>query len=316
MSRAPLDHATLEAAASWYVDLRCETPDDAKREAHEQWLASDPRHQQAWERLARLQGKLERVTPGLGRPALTNARAKRREVLKVLAILLAAGGTSALGWRATPLPEWAADQRTGTGERRRLRLEDGTQVQLNTGTALNIRFNDTLRELQLLQGEVLIETASDPLQRPFVVHTAEGSLRALGTRFMVRRDHELTFLTVQEHAVEIRPAEAPDTVLKVSAGEQVNFSAMALGKVTPAELQTDAWTRDMLVVSNWRLGDFIHELQRYRPGYLGCDPTVAALRISGAFHLGNTDNVLEHLRATLPVRVKQLTRYWVRIEAV
>ncbi|RZI79660.1 MAG: FecR/PupR family sigma factor regulator, partial [Pseudomonas sp.] len=39
-----LDHATLEAAARWYVDLRTETPDAALREAHLRWLERDPRH--------------------------------------------------------------------------------------------------------------------------------------------------------------------------------------------------------------------------------------------------------------------------------
>jgi transmembrane sensor len=42
-----LDHATLEAAARWYVDLRSEVPDEAVREAHRHWLERDPRHQQA-----------------------------------------------------------------------------------------------------------------------------------------------------------------------------------------------------------------------------------------------------------------------------
>ena len=127
MARAqPLDHATLEAAARWYVDLRGEVPDEALREAHRRWLERDPRHVQAWERLARLQDKLEQVAPGIARPTLASARAKRRDVLKVLSILLMAGGAGTLAWNTTPLPTLMADQRTGTGERRRVRLDDGS----------------------------------------------------------------------------------------------------------------------------------------------------------------------------------------------
>lgn len=312
----PLDYATLEAAARWYVDLRGEVPDEALREAHRRWLERDPRHLQAWERLARLQDKLEQVTPGIARPTLASARAKRRDVLKVLSILLMAGGAGTLAWNTTPLPTLMADQRTGTGERRRLRLDDGTQLQLNTATAVDIRYNDNLREIRLLEGEIFIETARDERARPFLVHTAEGSIRALGTRFVVRREADLTQVSVQEHAVEVRSANVPGTAVRVDAGQQVSLRQDAIEPVQRATPQADAWTRDMLVVNDWRLGEFIRELQRYRPGHLGCDPAVAALRISGAFHLASSDTILENLTSTLPVRIRRFSRYWTRVEPV
>jgi transmembrane sensor len=40
------------------------------------------------------------------------------------------------------------------------------------------------------------------------------------------------------------------------------------------------------------------------------------LRISGAFHLGNTDTVLDNLTSTLPVRIRRFSRYWVSVEPV
>lgn len=311
-----LDHATLEAAARWYVDLRGEVPDDATREAHRRWLERDPRHAQAWERLARLQDKLGQVNPGIARPTLTSARAKRRDVLKVLSILLAAGGAGTLAWNTTPLPTLMADQRTGTGERRRVRLDDGSQLQLNTATAVDIRYSDTVREVRLLSGEIQIETARDPLARPFIVHTAEGSIRALGTRFTVRGEAGRTQVCVQEHAVEVRSASLLGPAVRVEADQQLSFSHDSVDTVQQANLQADAWTRDMLVANDWCLGDFILELQRYRPGHLGCDPAVAGLRISGAFHLGSTDTILDNLTSTLPVRIRRFSRFWASVEAL
>ena len=310
------DHATLEAAARWYVDLRDEVPDEATREAHRSWLALDPRHAQAWERLSRLQDKLGQVAPGIARPTLASARAKRRDVLKVMSILLAAGGAGSLAWNTTPLSGLMADQRTGTGERRRVRLDDGSQLQLNTATAVDIRYSASLRELRLFSGEILIETAHDALARPFIVQTAQGSIRALGTRFIVRCEAARTQVCVQAHAVEVRSAHRPDSAVRVDAGQQLSFDNDRIGAVQRAQPQADAWTRGMLVIDDWRLGDFIDELQRYRPGHLGCDPAVAALRISGAFHLGSTDTVLDNLTSTLPVRIRRFSRYWASVEAV
>lgn len=312
----PLDYATLEAAARWYVDLREAPPNESTRAAHQHWLERDPRHRQAWERLARLQDKLEQVNPGIARPTLSGARAKRRDVLKVLSILLMASGAGALAWNTTPLPTLMADQRTGTGERRRLRLDDGSQLQLNTATAVDIRYSDTMREIRLLAGEIQIETARDSLARPFVVHTAEGSIRALGTRFVVRREADLTQVSVQEHAVEVRAADAPGSAVRVDAGQQLSFRQDRIEPLQAAITQADAWTRDMLVVNDWRLSDFVSELQRYRPGHLGCDPAIASLRISGAFHLGNTDTILDNLTSTLPVRIRRFSRFWASVEPV
>lgn len=315
MASPGLDIATLEAAAQWYVDLRNGTPDESLHREHQRWLQSDPRHLLAWERLGRLQGKLERLAPAIGSPILKTAHAKRRDMLKVLSVLLATGAAGTLGWRVTPLPQWAADQRTGIGERRSIHLEDGSQLHLNTATAVNIRYSQQLRELLLLTGEILVETAKDKAARPLIVHTAEGSLQALGTRFIVQQEQDRTRLTVLEHAVLVRPANQPDTTLTVHAGEQISFSADALGSVMPATAQADAWLHDTLVVNGWRLDDFLQQLQRYRPGYLSCDPAVAGLRVSGSFHLRNTDHVLENLRLTLPLRLRRFTRYWVRLEA-
>lgn len=308
-----LDHATLEAAARWYVDLRCDDANEVTRDAHRHWLDGAPAHRQAWERLIQLQERFERVGPGVARPTFSSARLKRREVLKVLSLLLAAGGTGTLAWRTTALPSLVADERTATGESRSLRLEDGSQVKLNTATALNIHYSPSLRELQLLSGEILVQTAHDAQARPFIVHTREGSIRALGTRFTVRSEDDQTQVCVLEHAVEVRTAtQAPP--VRVEAGQQLLFSQTQAGSVQPANPNADAWALGMLVVNNWRLDALIVELQRYRPGHLGCHPQVAALPISGAFHLDNIDAILENLSSTLPVRIRQFSRYWVRVE--
>ncbi|MCR8720272.1 FecR domain-containing protein [Pseudomonas syringae] len=310
-----LDHATLEAAARWYVDLRCDDADEATQEAHRRWLEGAPGHRQAWQRLIQLQERFDWVGPGIARPTLNSVRVKRREVLKLLSLLLAAGGAGTLAWRNTALPSLVADQRTVTGESKSLRLEDGSQIRLNTATAMNIHFSPSLRELQLLSGEILVETARDTQARPFVVHTREGSIRALGTRFIVRCEDAQTRVCVLEHAVEVRSATRTPTV-RVEAGQQVWFSQGQVGNVQPASPDADAWTHGMLVVNNWRLEDLILELQRYRPGHLGCQAQVAALRISGAFHLNNIDTILENLSSTLPVRIRQFSRYWTRVEPV
>ena len=62
------------------------------------------------------------------------------------------------------------------------------------------------------------------------------------------------------------------------------------------------------------LSAFARELNRYRPGWVRCDPQVADLLISGAFQLSDTDLVLSAVARALPVSVVYRTRYWVTLQ--
>lgn len=69
----------------------------------------------------------------------------------------------------------------------------------------------------------------------------------------------------------------------------------------------------MLVVENQRLGDLLDQLGEYRTGYLGVDPSIADLRISGSFPLRDSDLALAALPPSLPVAIERHTDWWVRV---
>lgn len=310
-----LDRKVLEAAATWYVQLSAAAPGQADRSGWQAWLEQDARHAQAWARVEKLQRQLGGLPQEVALPTLAGARARRRSVAKLLGLLLAIGAT---GWgfnSVEPLSARLATLRTGKGERRQVQLADGSQLHLNTHSAVDVHYSASLREVRLHHGEVLIETAKDPAGRPFVVHTPQGSVRALGTRFSVRSEAAQTDVRVLEHAVELRPAGNPAGRLRLEAGQQAQFDHDRLGQPSPLPAHSDAWLRGRLMVLEWRLADLLVELERYRPGVLRCSEAVAELRVSGGFDLDHTDTILENLALSLPVRVHYLTRYWVSVEA-
>jgi len=309
-----MDLNTLEAAATWYVELNDGTTSASRTQAWRQWLAASPQHAAAWARVEQLQQQWALVPPQAALRSLGAAQAKRREVLKVLGLLLTLGGSGWLAAERLPLQALMAQQRTGSGERRSVQLADGTQLELNVGTALDVQYDATLRAIALYQGEVFIKTATDPARRPFIVHTGNGSVRALGTAFSVRQLPAQTRVGVLQSAVEIRPQHHLGRVLRLEAGQQASFDAEQFGPARPLPDGSTAWRMGMLSVNDWRLGDFIDELARYRPGVLRCAPQVQALSISGAFSVDDTDIALANLPKTLPVSVRYLSRYWVSVE--
>lgn len=300
----------LAQAVDWYVRLHDSAASDSTRSEWQAWLAADPQHAQAWGRIEQLQQRLGQAPAGVATVTLEQARQQRRQALKMFAVLLGAGVVGWQGYRASP---WSVDYATRVGERRQLTLADGSRLDLNTDTRVDIRFDAGQRLIHLRHGEILVETAKD--SRPLSVQTDQGRILALGTRFVVRQDDGTTRVTVEAHAVEVRPRLATQQVVRVDAGQTVSVAADAVGPLQPAPAQASSWTQGMLVAVDWRLQDVLAELSRYRPGYLGCAPEVADLRLSGAFTLDDSDAVLANLEDSLPVQVRRLTRYWVRLEA-
>lgn len=309
-----LDLKTLEAAATWYVQLNDGAVSEAKTRAWQTWMQSSPQHAAAWTRVERLQQQWALMPRQAALSSLGAAKAQRREVLKVLGLLVAVGGCSWLAVDNVPYRSMLAQHRTGVGERRSLRLEDGSQLELNADTSLDIRFDSHQRLIQLYGGEILVQTAKDPAQRPFMVETAHGRIRALGTQFSVRQWPEHTRVGVLQAAVEVSTAEHVDQPLRLETGQQVLFDRDQIDAVQLLPAHSTAWVHGMLSVDDWRLGDFIEELSRYRPGVLRCATAVQNLSISGAFRIDDTNTVLENLSKTLPVKVRYMTRYWASIE--
>ncbi|QXH34192.1 FecR domain-containing protein [Pseudomonas muyukensis] len=301
--------AILSDAVDWYVRLHDSHVDAATRAAWQAWLGADPRHAAAWARLEQLQGQLGNA-PGGAAQTLQSARRDRRQAVKALALLLGGG---VVGWQGYRVSPWSADYATRIGERRQLTLADGTRLDLNTDSRVDIRYDAGQRLIHLRRGEILVETAKDP--RPLSVRSGEGDILALGTRFSVRQDAGVSHVAVTAHAVQVRPRSSAQ-VVRIDSGYGLRFSADAVGPPLPVAPGALAWAQGMLVSIDWRLGDVVEALARYRPGYLGCAPQVAGLRLSGAFNLDDTDIALASLEDALPVRARRLTRYWVQLQPV
>lgn len=312
-SSRPVPAHVLDAAIAWQLTLDSSTP--LEREEFAKWHAANEEHARAWRQLGMLDQRLS-VANGPARSALLQSREGiRRRVRKLgsgLASVVAVIGLALFaGERYLPLDYWLADQRTATGEQRTVRLADGTVLNLNTHSAVDVRFNEKQRLIVLQEGEILVETGHGDA-RPFIVETAEGSMRALGTRFLVKREDAGTRLSVLQSAVAAHPQSDPKEQI-LREGQQVLIHHNGLDSVLALNPGADAWTRGMLVVDNARLEDLVHELGRYRRGHLGIAPDVADLRITGSFPLHDTDKALNALLPTLPVQIEQHTPWWVTV---
>ncbi|UQV46903.1 FecR domain-containing protein [Janthinobacterium lividum] len=317
---AAIREEVQQDAAEWLTVLMSDEASEAEYAAWQRWRGADPEHERAWQHIDAVSQRFNGMHRGAAAQALAGTQqqavnGKRRQLLAWLGV--AAGG----GMLAAQTGAWdgvralRADYRTATGERREVVLDDGSVLSLNTGSAVNVRFDASRRLIELLAGEILV-TSGDGIGRdaPLEVATREGLVRALGTRFAVRQQDGYSTVDVFDSAVEIRPRDGIGAPLLLTAGRGAAFSRHAPDAPHAIDAYADAWSRGQLIVDDVTLGDFLADLARYRPGLIHCVPEVAQLRLSGVFPLADTQRILNMLPNSLPVQVRSRTRYWVSVE--
>lgn len=311
VARGELPSSVIREASLWFVRLGADEASAADQAACRRWIEADPLHRQAWDRVEMLGRQFGQVAPQAGLAVLDRGPSRgRRQALKALSLALGVGGAAAAGlpWRT-----WTSDVGTVVGERRRVTLADGSVLNLNTDSAADLRFDVAQRLVVLRRGELHIASHADPQMppRPLVVATPMGRITALGTRFVVRLLDGEAWVAVTQGAVRIEPEIAGQGAARIiEAGNGTLFDRRAVQAPRSAP-HADDWVQGALYADGMRLDAFVDALSRYRKGRLVCDPSVAGLRISGSYPLGDTDRILASVERALPVRVDRYTRYWV-----
>ncbi|MBK4989193.1 FecR domain-containing protein [Pseudomonas sp. S36] len=314
-----LPPAVVDQAIDWSVRITYSQPDASTRQAFQHWLAAAETHRQAWARMQSLGGHFEAVPASLTRltlQKLPEARLQRRQMLKLLSLLGAVGVTAWATQSTKPWQRLLADYTTQVGEHGHWTLADGSLLELNTDSAVRVRFDGDARVVELLRGELYLVSGKDPVasrHRPLRVLTSMGQFEALGTRFTVRLYDHACRLGVTEGAVRMQPQAGEGAVAQV--GEVWDLSRNGVQRQAGMAAQAVSWTDDLLVARGMPLADVLAELSRYRAGYLGCEPGIAQRPISGNFNVRNIDATLAFLANAHGLRLHSLTRYWVRLSA-
>ena len=314
---AAIDPGAARVAAQWLVRQRDGALSAAEQQAFDAWRDSHPAHREAWRRAELVCQAMAIVPPALRQQ---QPQEQRRRTVKQLAMLIACAAPPLLLASRSPWWEsWRAGVSTGTGEIRHMPLPDGSRLAMNTATAIDVAFDDTTRLIVLHAGEIHLRSAPDPatVARPLMVRSANGSVRALGTRFSVREEGGLfsprTQVCVTQGAVEIVPSQAHQAARTIGSGWQTSFDANAVASVAAAPAGSEAWLQGVLIAERTPLGEVLAQLARYRNGVVRCDPAVARLPVDGIFQLNDTDRILALLQVSLPIRVSLRTPYWVSV---
>ncbi len=198
---------------------------------------------------------------------------------------------------------------TAVGEHSTETLADGSVVQLNTNTRLEVSYSDSQRELSLTQGEAHFIVKKNP-QRPFVVRIPGGSVVAVGTAFNIEIEPQQTLVTVTEGVIRVEEqndSALPADTITARLNDQVRISpagGLTRDRVPDDHLAT-AWLEQNMVFKNASLAQVVAELNRYSDKKIKIsDASLAFIPVSGVFKTDQPTETLQAIETSLGLESK------------
>lgn len=314
--------AIAQAAAEWAL-RRDRGLSAAEQDDYLQWLARDPRHgaavaehSWAWDELDRLTG-LQTSLKAVPDPDLFAPR--RSPVRWWWAGATLATCAAALAFvflrpiPTTPLASASTAATAASAPCERRTLDDGSVVDLNRQSTLEVNFSAEERRVQLVQGEANFIVAKDPT-RPFIVRVGHLEVRAVGTIFNVQLQPGSVEVLVSEGRVQLSslaPAgavERPVTSLSVGQRAVVPLAAPAVAPsvttLTPAQVAARlAWQPTLLDFTDAPLAAIVDEFNRRNPVQIVIgDPSLEGLRLSASFRSDNVEGFVRLMESDFSMK--------------
>jgi transmembrane sensor len=325
--------AIIAEASAWFIEFRAGDVNGDARARFIEWLRRSPEHIHAyleiagvWAELpaadpegkldiaamiARARGEPDVIALTLDRPRSASApfavkphtlwRSRRAAVALAAVVLLTVATVLFLGGG-----KFSGSYSTGIGEQRTVQLVDGSTVELNARSAIEVHLTEHQRDVTLLEGQALFRVAKDR-QRPFVVRAGDAQVRAVGTEFDVYKKQTATVVTVVEGRVETYDdTDVPGTAaIVLSAGEQLTVLPHVVTKPTRTDTAVaTAWVQKRLIFEETPLSDVAEEFNRYNRRPLTIDDSeLEKLRISGVYSSTDPASLINFLRSQNSIQV-------------
>ena len=235
---------------------------------------------------------------------------------------------------------------TALGQQQTINLPDGSAIQINTNSQVDVSYTETARIIRLVHGEAYFDVAPNK-QKPFSVYAGNGVVTAVGTAFSVFLNNEKIDVIVEEGSVALASlpsgnglssnnlstsnlstsningsklsgsnsiAQAnsqPQAPLGViTAGQKAVFekTVESLDMVTPATIQRKlSWRQGRLAFAGEPLSVVVASVSRYTDVTIDIDDlSLRELPIAGSFNVGEVDAMIEALEIMIDLRIERI----------
>ncbi len=351
----PSEAEAIQATAAAWLAQRDDGLTPEQEAEFARWRSADVRHEAAvarldatWSALQQLREFRPEAARHPDKDLLRTAPTSRRVVpfpAAVAAAALAASFVLACAWWFTRpelrmAPPGLTHSTTVDGYER-VALADGSMVELNSASEIQVAFGAAERRVRLVRGEAHFTVAKNPA-RPFWVQAGGVAVRAVGTAFNVKLGGENIEVLVTEGKVRVAEVDDRDKRSEVrsrksggsleESGPEAARQRAELGaneriviptvgttavpvappvveKVTPEALRSAlAWQGARLIFVDTPLAEAVAQFNRRNPVQLElAEAELATLPIGGSFRAENVDAFVRLLASGGDISVERPT---------
>lgn len=317
MSSFPSPDQLFEEASAWLARLEGGDATALERERFAVWLARSPAHAKAWQEACELLSALElparsvRFRAGAARSVRRQQKVPHPRFARAAAGLAVAAAVVVL-WQSALLDDLRSDFHTAQGEQRRISLADGSQVLLNTDSAVAVDVEGSERRVRLLRGEAFFQVAHAP-ERPFWVEAGLARARVTGTAFSVDRAGDEVSVTVAEGRVETSVEASAAAPVPLAPGQSISYLGRRGQEVRTVDVARDlAWRQGRLVFIQEPLSRVVEQINRYRRGRLVIvDPALNDRPVTAVFSLDRLEEAVDALEQSIGLPARRFTGYFI-----
>ncbi|WAC48005.1 FecR domain-containing protein [Asticcacaulis sp. SL142] len=297
-----------DEAAAWVVAMMAETVQAHTERQFELWIKAHPDHAQAYaDMCATWHAAPVEDALTVKRQQCTSRRFMGVVVGGALAACLVLGfvglNTKTLSLTGSAKPQYSASLMTGPGDIQDVALPDGTRIALSGNSALTVRFDRGVRQVNLTRGEAFFDVAHEA-NRPFQIAANAAQVVVLGTAFNIDLpDDKATEISVYRGKVQV---EAGGQVNRLSVGQKLISRGSGVVRETFEASEAPDWREGWYEAEDVPLKRLIAEVNRFSkiPVEIG-DPDLAKKMVSGRFKVSDPALVLNGLTQVYGVRATQ-----------
>lgn len=207
---------------------------------------------------------------------------------------------------------------TQYGQRTNIQLPDGTTIILNANSTLRYpaAWDDKTERRCQLRGEAYFEVShrQQQPQRDFIVETSDGSVKVVGTRFVVHERNRSTRVVVEDGRVAVAVADsisantAPSAEVLLTPGQLLQFkkgSRNLAPQFANIGLHT-TWRFDFMELENTPFEQVIRRLEEtYGVHVEVADGSLLRRTLSGAIDNRNLEVTIDALAKALRLNVRR-----------
>ena len=312
------DYPVDEVAQAWLIKMRGEES-GALREEFDAWLIASADHGEAYRRAERRMAALA-VLKTSERHGTDHAEARRGRArgwlpwgaaataIALLMIAIGAGGAPLPGQPGSASVARAAEPLvTQRGEIRSFRLADGSSATLDTDSRLELAFGDGARSVRLTKGRVRLSIARQNI--PLHIEAGRGTTIANDAEIDLRLDEAGTVSAVLRRGdADLRPDAKTGPATALTRGKTLSYRRDGRSQLEVAQAPDIPanWPEGWAEYRSRRLDRLVAEANRYAviPIVID-DAAIAALDVSGRFHLSETEAFAERIASLFGLSVER-----------